>query len=202
MRRTFIVGVLLSVQPVAWGGNVKEAEHVRLSEEIENLTERQVWNGVERRFQDLAKLGCPGALLSVVEMQVKKAAKRSHERNGEKSGARVGRRPTTDPRNPTRRRTTTDPVPSDVVPSGPDINTMSVFSVRRVKVLNESDTHLKLRIDGIQGGEDKRIPFTIAREKQVREQIRALELRGKINFVPEGRLHDLVQRELKASNSA
>ncbi|MDP6932411.1 MAG: hypothetical protein QGG40_05815 [Myxococcota bacterium] len=57
MRRTFIVGSLLSMQPVAWGGNVKEAEHVRLSEEIENLTERQVWNGVERRFQDLAKLG-------------------------------------------------------------------------------------------------------------------------------------------------
>lgn len=37
--------------------DVSEAEHVRLSEDIEQLASRQLWSGVEKRFLELEKLG-------------------------------------------------------------------------------------------------------------------------------------------------
>ena len=46
------------------------------------------------------------------------------------------------------------------------------------------------------------MPYTFSKEKQVRDQIRELELRGKMTFVPEGRLHDLLQRELMVEKQA
>jgi len=160
--------------------------------------EQNVTFGGTASIQDLAKVGCPEALLSVVEMQVKKAAKRTKEKTGENPVLRVGRRPTTNPRITKRKKSTTSPVGRDIVAASPVLKAMSAFSVRRVQVLDQSDTHLKVRVDGISGGEDMRIPFTVSREKQLREQIRELELRAKLTFVPEGRLHDLVQRELQA----
>ncbi|MSP54447.1 MAG: hypothetical protein EXR69_02395, partial [Myxococcales bacterium] len=36
---------------------VSDAEHVRLSSEIKQLATRQAWAGVEKKYEDLAKLG-------------------------------------------------------------------------------------------------------------------------------------------------
>lgn len=43
---------------LAYGANTAaQAEHERLSDEIEKLVQRQVWSGVERKYQDLEQLG-------------------------------------------------------------------------------------------------------------------------------------------------
>lgn len=41
----------------AWAKDAVEAEHQRLSDEIEKLAKRQVWTGVERKYRDLERLG-------------------------------------------------------------------------------------------------------------------------------------------------
>lgn len=38
-------------------GDVGEAEHIRLSEDIEQLANRQLWPGVEKKYAELEKLG-------------------------------------------------------------------------------------------------------------------------------------------------
>ena len=159
--------------------------------------EQNVTFGGTASIQDLAKLGCPGALLSVVEMQVKKAAKRSQDRNTGETSARTDRRPTTNPRNLSRRKTTTGPKGAIVAGQGTP-TTMSVFSVRRVKVLERTDTMVKFRVDGITGGEDGRLPFDVHPNQPLGEQVRQLELRAKLTFVPEGRVLELVRRELQS----
>ncbi len=47
----------LAPGPAFAAGNATEAEHNRLSDEIEKLANRQVWTGVERKFRDLERLG-------------------------------------------------------------------------------------------------------------------------------------------------
>jgi len=42
--------------PALGGKNVVEAEHERLSDEIDNLVQRQIWSGVERKYRELEKL--------------------------------------------------------------------------------------------------------------------------------------------------
>lgn len=49
-------GSLLTASP-AWAKDATEAEHQRLSDEIEKLAKRQVWTGVERKYRDLERLG-------------------------------------------------------------------------------------------------------------------------------------------------
>ena len=63
------------------------------TDRLRGVEARNVTFGGDTSIQDLAKLGCPGALLSVVEMQVKKASKRSQEESGETPAVRLGRRP-------------------------------------------------------------------------------------------------------------
>ena len=41
----------------AWADERAEAEHLRLSGEMDQLAQRQTWQGVERKFGDLEKLG-------------------------------------------------------------------------------------------------------------------------------------------------
>ncbi|MDP6945182.1 MAG: hypothetical protein QF464_13625, partial [Myxococcota bacterium] len=115
--------------------------------------EESVTFGGGASIQDLAKLGCPGALLSVVEMQVKKAAKKTKEHVEESDRVRLERRPTTNPRGALlNRKTTTNPTQKGATVAGQTMpTTMSVFSVRRVKVLGRTDTHVNFRVDGITG---------------------------------------------------
>ena len=137
--------------------------------------EQNVTFGGTASIQDLAKLGCPGALLSVVEMQVKKAAKRSQGKASEDNNARAERRPTTNPRNVLRRKTTTGPRGGGPIVAGQGTpTTMSVFSVRRVKVLERTAEAVQFRVDGITGGEDSRLPFTVQLGQPLGEQVLSL----------------------------
>lgn len=53
---TVLLSLLLSLQ-LAWGADALQAEHVRLSGDIEQLANRQLWPGVEKKFAELQKLG-------------------------------------------------------------------------------------------------------------------------------------------------
>ena len=214
---------------------------------ILEAVEQNVTFGGDASIQDLAKLGCPGALLSVVEMQVKKASKPSSaEVSGQavQSGAppkkttappkkttsppgkttesaskadatpstgarelspaaRLGRRPTTNPGRISRRPTGRGAGSQDVV-AAPSVNptTMSVFSVRRVKLVESNTERAKFRIDGISGGEDSSLFLTVVHANHLLGQIRELELLEKRTFVPAGRLTELIERELSSANAA
>ncbi len=49
--------LLLSLRAAAGEADRSAAEHLRLSGELDQLSERQLWSGVNRKFQDLEKLG-------------------------------------------------------------------------------------------------------------------------------------------------
>ncbi len=56
------LGLLLLLDPVVPAfatdpATVNEGEHVRLSSEIKQLATRQAWSGVEKKFEELEKLG-------------------------------------------------------------------------------------------------------------------------------------------------
>ncbi len=52
-----LVGSALALSPPGRAAQTAdEAEHARLSDEIEKLANRQVWTGVERKFRDLERL--------------------------------------------------------------------------------------------------------------------------------------------------
>lgn len=52
----WLLSFLLVSEP-ARATDVGEAEHVRLSEDIEQLANRQLWTGVEKKYAELEKLG-------------------------------------------------------------------------------------------------------------------------------------------------
>lgn len=52
-----LAAALLASPPASAAKDATEAEHDRLSEEIERLVQRQVWSGVERKFLEMEKLG-------------------------------------------------------------------------------------------------------------------------------------------------
>lgn len=203
---------------------------------ILQAVEQNVTFGGEASIQDLAKLGCPGALLNVVEMQVKKASRPPQSSDGSprkttsppkkttappkkattgpapneagqkprpSPAARLGRRPTTNPGRISRR-------PTGAVSGGQDVistmaaspTTMSVFSVRRVRLVNRNDERVKFRIDGISGGEDSSLFLNVFPDKQLLGQVRELELLEKRTFVPAGRLTELIEQELGTSTPA
>ncbi len=58
--RTLLLLVFLAAGP-AWasGPGVVEAERARLSDDLDNLVQRQVWPGAERKYRELAALGLP-----------------------------------------------------------------------------------------------------------------------------------------------
>ena len=202
---------------------------------ILQAVEQNVTFGGEATIQDLAKLGCPGALLNVVEMQVKKASRPPQSDDGsprkttsppskttsppkksttgpaqQEAGqkprpspaVRLGRRPTTNPGRISRR-------PTGAVAGGQDViatvaanpTTMSVFSVRRVRLVNRNEKRAKFRIDGISGGEDASLFLDVLPGKQLLGQVRELELLEKRTFVPAGRLTELIEREMGGSNA-
>jgi hypothetical protein len=78
--------------------------------------------------------------------------------------------------------------------------TMSVFSVRRVRLVNRNDERAKFRIDGISGGEDTSLFLNVSPDQQLLSQVRELELLEKRTFVPAGKLAELIERELSGSN--
>ncbi len=49
--------LLLSLNAMAGDKDRSQAEHQRLSGELDQLSERQLWTGVNRKFQELEKLG-------------------------------------------------------------------------------------------------------------------------------------------------
>lgn len=53
--RALSIALLLSGP--AFAKDATQAEHDRLSEEVERLVQRQVWSGVERKFVEMKKLG-------------------------------------------------------------------------------------------------------------------------------------------------
>ena len=112
--------------------------------------------------------------------------------------ARLGRRPTTNPGRLSRRPTGNSVGAQDVIatPMKSSPTTMSVFSVRRVKLVNQNDERAKFRIDGISGGEDASLFLNVIAGKQLLGQVRELELLEKRTFVPAGRLAELIEREL------
>lgn len=54
---SILVALWLSLAPALAGDDVSEAEHRRLSEDLKQLTSRQIWVGADRKFQELEKLG-------------------------------------------------------------------------------------------------------------------------------------------------
>jgi hypothetical protein len=53
---TVLLSLILTFQ-LAHGADALQAEHVRLSGDIEQLATRQLWPGVEKKFAELQKLG-------------------------------------------------------------------------------------------------------------------------------------------------
>ncbi|MFZ5478441.1 MAG: hypothetical protein ACOZNI_16855 [Myxococcota bacterium] len=53
---TWLLSLWLSAVP-AFATDVSEGEHMRLSEDLKQLASRQLWQGVEKKFQELEKLG-------------------------------------------------------------------------------------------------------------------------------------------------
>lgn len=70
LRLPLLVLALLALfwcPPAAAGATTAdEAEHARLSDEIEKLAKRQVWTGVERKFRDLERLDTEPTLEDLV----------------------------------------------------------------------------------------------------------------------------------------
>lgn len=55
-----LLGLAVAWASVAWAGDpVADAEQVRLSQDIKQLTQREAWVGVERKFEELEALGLP-----------------------------------------------------------------------------------------------------------------------------------------------
>jgi len=52
-----VLAALLASAPALAGKGVVEAEHERLSDEMDKLAQRQVWAGVERKYRELERLG-------------------------------------------------------------------------------------------------------------------------------------------------
>lgn len=60
MRLARMLMLTLLLAGPAWAGQeVVDAERARLSDEMEKLVQRQVWAGVERKYQELERLGSP-----------------------------------------------------------------------------------------------------------------------------------------------
>ena len=149
-------------------------------------------------LRDLAKVGCPGALLKVLQIQVKKAGVKAKQ-SGRVSttSAPVSKSVT---RTSKRLKTPTGPAEPSAPPS-----TMSLCTVRRVKQLEVSDTHVRVRIYGIAGGEEERIEGIVAMGRPLSEQLQLLAQQAGRTFVPHGRLEELISgllTEAKALNSA
>lgn len=63
------IGVAASVfAPSALAGGVEKAEHVRVSEEMRKLAQRNAWSAVEAQFQKLIALQTAGEILTVAEL--------------------------------------------------------------------------------------------------------------------------------------
>jgi hypothetical protein len=56
MLKSLILLALLHISPAAAGKDVVQAEHERLTDEMESLVQRQIWSGVERKYQEMEKL--------------------------------------------------------------------------------------------------------------------------------------------------
>lgn len=54
---TVVFTLLLAARLAFAGGDALQAEHVRLSSDLEQLANRQLWAGVEKKFAELQKLG-------------------------------------------------------------------------------------------------------------------------------------------------
>ena len=64
---TLLLSLLLLGPTVVFAGEVEEAEHRRLNEEMQKLAQRNAWTGVERNFQDLLALQKKGEVISYDE---------------------------------------------------------------------------------------------------------------------------------------
>lgn len=53
----FALYLAASLASSAWADERSEAEHLRLSGELDQLSQRQLWQGVDRKFAELEKLG-------------------------------------------------------------------------------------------------------------------------------------------------
>ncbi len=62
-----MLSMLLLSPTVVFAGEVEQAEHRRLSEEMDRLAQRNAWTGVERNFQDLLALQKKGEVLTYDE---------------------------------------------------------------------------------------------------------------------------------------
>jgi hypothetical protein len=52
------LGLALLGSGRAAADEVNDAEHDRIADEMEKLAQRQIWSGVERKYEDLVKLNC------------------------------------------------------------------------------------------------------------------------------------------------
>ena len=59
--------LMLLTPSVVFAGEVEQAEHRRLSEEMDRLAQRNAWSGVERNFQDLLTLQKKGEVITYEE---------------------------------------------------------------------------------------------------------------------------------------
>lgn len=146
-------------------------------------------------LKDLAAIGCPGALLKVLQVQVKKAGVRARESGRVSTTSAPISKPVT--RTSNRVKPKTEPTPVTETPS-----TMSLCTVRRVKQLEVSDTHVRIRVYGIAGGEEERIEGIVAIGRPLSEQLQLLAQQAGRTFVPHGRLEELISGLMRDAKSA
>ncbi len=60
----------LGIAPPAHAGDVEKAEHVRVSEEMRKLAQRNAWSAVEAQFEKLLALQSAGEVLTVQELSL------------------------------------------------------------------------------------------------------------------------------------
>lgn len=73
----------------------------------------------------------------------------------------------------------------------------SRFTYRACYMAERGPQHCKFRLLGVQDGQERKIVLTIRRGRPLNSQIAALEGQEGIQIVPRGRLHSLIDAELR-----
>lgn len=66
-RNLVALAAILAVSAPAYAGDVEEAEHRQISEEMDRLASRNAWSGVERNFKQLLELQESGEVITYAE---------------------------------------------------------------------------------------------------------------------------------------
>jgi hypothetical protein len=70
------------------------------------------------------------------------------------------------------------------------------FSYRQAYIVEKGAQHLKFRLMGLVNDKEKKITFKVYRDRPIRPQLASVEAREWIQFVPMGRVVQVVEKEL------